>query len=252
MKTARHPNGEIITFYHGNHTYIDSHGNDYTSVTSYVGRFLNQFHEYKIAYKVTEKKGSVYFGMHPLEVLSQWKQKADTARSEGTNLHEYIENRIFGLSGPDPISDRCEKLFKTADRMIENILKEFEPISAEYIIFDPAFYISGTIDFIAQKKSTGDIYIFDWKQNSKIEQYSLFTKPCLPPIEHIEDTTLAHYELQLSFYKYLFWRNQYFDGIPEDNIKCFLAHIKEDSFEIIPVRYLKKEIEDMLLSWIKI
>ena len=65
------------------------------------------------------------------------------------------------------------------------------------------------------------------------------------PLEHLKDTTLNHYFLQLSIYKYIIER--YTDLKIQT---MFIVYMSEnlDNYEVIDIPYLEKEAGE-LLEW---
>ena len=66
-----------------------------------------------------------------------------------------------------------------------------------------------------------------------------------PPLTHLKDTTLNHYYIQLSLYKYFV---EEYAKIKIDDM--FIVYMSEniENYEIIKVPYLKKEVID-ILEW---
>jgi len=63
--------------------------------------------------------------------------------------------------------------------------------------------IAGTIDCLMLDHD-GNYHLIDWKRTSKnLEEPTKKSRKCLAPIDHLPDTTLTKYFLQLNMYKYL-------------------------------------------------
>lgn len=81
-----------IFFVEETHTYTDSVGTDYKSVTGFVDRFVQHTDWNKIAEKCIASKKKKYEG-HTVESLcQQWKDSSAYARTLGTEIHSVMEN----------------------------------------------------------------------------------------------------------------------------------------------------------------
>lgn len=243
IKTAFHPNGTMIKFSSENHLYVDEHRNTYTSVTTFIGSFFKSFDKITIAEKCANSSNPKYQGRNPDDIISEWEKEGDRGRDEGTNIHEYAENKLNGIKPPEPLSDRCRLIFKQVDKAISELERFYNLIGTEVLIFDPVTRIAGTIDLLMHHKGQNEVLIFDWKQNKKINNSNVYQSG-LHPINHLQDTDLNHYCLQLSLYEWLLKRGNYFPG----NLKFnrALIHLSEDDFEFIRLEDFRYEIVEMI------
>ena len=243
MKTAFHPSGLKITFTPEMHQYIDDRGRLYTSATTFISRFFPKFEKEAVAQKCVENGNEKYAGMSVDEILMAWEAEATRGRNEGTNVHEYAENILAGVAPPGPISERCETLFKRVDEAINELLPFYQWVGSEVILFDPETLLAGQADLIMYHQKLKQLIILDWKQNKEISRSNRFQKG-FKPVDHLEDTDINRYSLQLSFYEWLIRKGGYFPGVERYNRA--LIHLSEAEFKIIQLENYSYEIGEMI------
>ena len=192
------------------HKYTDSVGTDYTSVTTFLKRFESEKDTRQMA-ELALKSGKhpEYQGKTIDEILEMWKATTEYACEIGTIVHATLE---YGWQNKEYYPD--ERLFEKYPEMREDylyrkekcqyilkLLKErYIPIKTETIVYDRAWKLCGTIDFLAYNKKTDQIAIFDWKTNKKWSFANKFQK-LNKPFDFMDDCNINHYELQLNTYK---------------------------------------------------
>lgn len=136
-------------------------------------------------------------------VLAEW----DRSQWVGTKTHEFIAN-YYATGGcplvdaePDPeVALRCEKFLQLrADR-----LQSFLPVAQELPIFHEASGLCGTLDFLAWHLPSQQLYVLDWKTNTKIatDQDRAY-RNLLGPFADLIDHEHNVYSLQISLYRLL-------------------------------------------------
>ena len=83
----------------------------------------------------------------------------------------------------------------------------------------------------------------DYKTNSDIHKNEKYTKNMKVPLQHLKDTTLNHYYIQLSIYKFIVEKYTNLK-IDEMFIVWFSENI--ENYEIIEIPYLKNEVREIL------
>lgn len=193
------------------------------------------------------------------DILAGYDKTRDEACERGTNYHNAKENRFyekkehslleynFGL----PLSETfvCEK--HNFDLNRENA------VLPEYLVYfstvDEVLNLAGQIDVLIKRGK--EIYILDYKTNAKgIETKAYFnpktrkTKKMFYPINHLDDTTLNHYTLQLSLYAYMLQRID-----PELEVKLLrICHVDGEGKEtLMDLEYLKDDVEKLLKHYKK-
>ena len=189
-----------IYFNEALHKYTDEYGNVFTSVTTVIGKYVEEFDTdaivkacVRIGKNPRHPKYLKYKGKTEKQILREWKQITDKALDKGNRKHNYLEDaikasnnykrvkgnfindRIFTI--PDIISNPSVGIV-TLDRLIElgvnskypiifDMIKHFVDdgwkLYAEIGVYNLEYLISGLIDLLLVK---GDnFFIIDWKTN---------------------------------------------------------------------------------------
>jgi len=172
------------------HKYTDDCGNDYTSVTTAIHKFIEPFKSNYWAKRKSKETGI------PEELLkAQWKNVNKHSLKVGNNKHDKFENSVKGTS----MFHRAVKYIKTGDRYRcfsipdlgtddsigkMDINRFYEEIGYKYPLifkaikyyvdkgykiyseintYDPINLISGLVDILLVKGT--DFVIIDWKTN---------------------------------------------------------------------------------------
>jgi len=195
-----------------------------------------------VSEKCAKSNNPKYKGRSPKEIRQEWKTEGDRGRNEGENLHTYVEALLLKKETPFPISERCGHLFYQGGEAVEKLLKRFEFVAAEMIVFSPDLGIAGMIDLLMKDRAKNEIIIGDWKQNKEIDTENQYQN-LLHPIDHLQSTALHQYTLQLSLYQFLLERENYFDV---KGYRRALIHIMPEANRAIPLDDYRYEIMEML------
>ena len=224
------------------------------SVTRFIAEYENEFDQLGVAEKVSIKEN------RPIEdILAQWKYKADFACEKGTLGHLYsqslwngddlslIQDKIDlftnGLENPiEIIQEQADNFYFDYKEHLEHLIDEL-PIGSE------EYDIASCVDHLFYNKLTGGLVLVDYKTNSTLKGYNdaesnrKYTKKMKVPLHKIDDDALHHYYIQLSIYKFLIEK---YTGLKVDEM--FIVYMSEniENYEIIPIPYLKKEVEMIL------
>lgn len=215
---AKDPAGNVVKFYEHNHTYVGPQGQYLTSGTTFIGKFFAKFDSEKIAQKCAGQ--GKYEKMTAQEILDTWAKEGERGRTEGTCAHAYADARLRVDPLPEPISERCVGLFKSVDLGLEKLLKHYEYVASEIIVFDLATLIAGTIDLVMYDRPNKRLLILDWKNNKQIKTNNPYQR-AFKPIDYLEDCDLIKYSLQLNLYKKLVLKRNYF----EDKLDFYTADL---------------------------
>lgn len=187
-----------------------------TSVTSFVSKFKQPFEADIIAEKYAKKHN-----LKKEDVLSEWKKKGEESCEMGTFIHNIFENYILGnkinISEKYP---KCNIALKIIDELFKS--ERLTPVETEFIVYNNE--LAGQIDCIAKNKNE-EYFILDWKTNNEIRFNNRWQK-MLYDFSDLDDCSFNHYSLQLNTYKKMC--KDY------DIKKCFIVHLKDDSYQIIP------------------
>jgi uncharacterized protein YxjI len=240
MWTKRFPlDGELIpTLFKENHTYADSSGKEYKSVSSILSTVKPKFDvEQRASEYALRKKISVD------DVISLWDEKKNTGLDYGTEIHENVENFfINGKISNERYKDVVEEIYS----------KVYQKDGCnELICFDKKKGICGTADYVVFKEQTFDI--FDFKTNKKFNfQNQYDDKYLLNPVSHLPNSEYFIYALQLSFYAKMI---ENLTGLNCRFLNIFWLKRQIDTKMIFKAKwlkytvpYLESEVKDILYS----
>ena len=270
------------------HLYWDDNGK-FISVTTLIGKFCQPFDSdywssykaiervldketFKIAKKDLQNNVSIDkiieafdidredFNSAKQDILDEWQKKNIEACERGTKIHADLEHSFtkkketdmkkYGLGG--------KFLINTNDSLNKSnieLLDIDKGVFPEYLIYrtsdDNKFRLAGQIDLLI--KDGNDIYIRDYKTNSKIDEKSYYNPRTKKyqmmnyPLNNLMDCNKVHYALQLSTYAWMLQKIN-----PQFNIKqLMLIHYDHDgNVTEIPVDYLKDDVIRMC-KWYK-
>ena len=248
-KTAHHPDGyHVIKFGEKWHTYKCNHNIKYVSGTKFISMLFPKFDMVAVSEKCSAGKNPKYAGRSPLDIRNEWSENGRISSDEGTNIHEYAESKVskWDVSKqPKPLSDRCTAIYKQADIITSKLLDKFVFVCAEMIVFSPSLKIAGMVDLVMWSPITNTILILDWKTNKKSPlDKNGFGKKGFHPVDHLQDTNLNHYRLQLSLYRFIMENEGYFPRMTK--YQQAIIHLSDKSYAVIPLEYYEYEIKEGL------
>lgn len=221
-----------IYFVEDTHTYTDSLGTNYTSVTKFVHEFCKEQNWDKIAQAYATKHN-----MALQDVKGMWDKNKNEAAGMGTQVHSYMEFlwKRKHYNPEIPIGD-YEMVCKNGLDAYKYLNRRFIPIRNEFIVYKPEWALCGTIDFLCWDRANDCIAILDWKTNKEIKKDNPYQK-CIGPLNGLPDCNFIHYSAQLSTYKLLIER------MTDLRVgELALVHLKRDGWEYIPCMDLSVEI----------
>lgn len=247
-----------IFFEEGSHSYTDSVGTKFTSVTNFVHEFSASQdwdmiarkyvlkHNYdncldKIAEAKTEQEKALIEALAIIRVREEWKASGDKACTLGTHVHAFMENQWKRkLYTPDQDCPDYKEMAATGLKAYLELSKRFVPIREEFIVYNTAWQLCGTIDFLAYDTLKDRIVILDYKTNKEIKKDNPYQR-CVGVLEGLPDCNYVHYSAQLSTYK----------AILESRTALkvggmALIHIRKDGYSVIPCEDYSELIKGML------
>jgi len=242
-----HPldNSLEIIFKEVDHSYKDSRGGKYISVTTLISEAFEKFDSDGIAEKTAIKRG-----VSKESLLKEWSEKGKNAARIGTRLHwnmeQYIHNKFDLMWKPEDVNEKIR--FDSAIKILEKIKEKYKPewMEPEKLVFSPSFGIAGSIDLLV--KINDEVYIiFDWKCLSKdIEKYG-YNGKCgiILPTLCIPDSNYWHYALQLQIYENLLKSEEYIK--PLANVKKILIVWNGHKFSMESIDYIPEAWA--LMAW---
>lgn len=233
-----------VNFNEAKHEYTYNGTKARISMTGLVSKYKTYFDQ--------EAEARRYASRYKLEyedVLADWRFKALRSTTKGTAIHKYLEDKFTTGKEYKPKRESLEKynvtedhwriLTEQANNLYATITNHLVVIGSEVKIFDPETGVGGAIDLLVYHPVLDEIFIIDYKSNSKIEKQNLYKKYMRNPISHLPDTNFVHYSLQTNGYQHIIEKRT---GLKLRN-NHFLAHLNEDKdgFELIPTANLLKE-----------
>ncbi|MFM9826728.1 hypothetical protein [Flavobacterium sp.] len=220
-----------ITFTDHDHKYVDKNGNVLISVSQLLSKYSEKFDPNGHILRACAKRD----GIHPNELQKKWNKKRDDACDLGTRVHEQLEylflNNQVDESAPD-----------------KDIIQQFSKIEfngtvfPEILVFSHEIGLAGQSDIAVYNKKDHSVAIQDLKTNAEIYTKKVY-KNLLYPLNHINDTKIDKYSLQISLYCYLLEIKGF--KIREDEL-CLYWINPERKVEIIPIKYLKKDVKKLI------
>lgn len=215
------------------------------SVTRLIEEYTQEFDSQAIAERVALKENKSV-----QEVLDEWKTKNEWACEKGHIGHCYVQSlwerqAIFNYPTPQSKEQQIAltKVLDQGASFYEDYRNRLELVANEFVIGAYEFDLASAIDALFINKLTNGLVLVDYKTNSDIHKNERYAKNMKVPLSHLKDTTLNHYAIQLSIYKYIV--EKYTDlKFEEMFIVWFSENI--DNYQIIEVPYLKKEVKEIL------
>lgn len=227
---------DVIHFDEASHTYtVKKTGDRLVSVSQLIHKYSNPFDPDGSILK----KCAIKEGISEKELKARWDKKRDDSCDRGTSFHKQAEHFInTGEIQDGPDKDILEKFSKVF------IQKKNSKIYSEVLLYSIEDGICGTTDFIEYFPNDNIAGVRDFKTNEKLTNWGFKGQRMLPPLNHLQDSKISIYSLQLSTYSYLLDKLGYW--IDDKNMCLYWVNPKKRIIEIIPIPYLRKEVIMML------
>lgn len=179
------------------------------SVTSIISKLKQPFEAEKIAEKSSKNKRSKWYGMTKEQILSVWKAESERAINVGNWYHNQREEDLLGL---DTI-ERHGKIIPIMQPLADGQGLKVAPnqrltdgMYPEHFVYMKSLGLCGQSDLV--EVVDGVVHITDYKTNKEIRSESFkdwegLSQKMNPPVSHLDDCNLNHYNLQLSIYMYM-------------------------------------------------
>ena len=137
------------------------------------------------------------------EISASWEDNRTRAANAGTHAHHQLE--LWANSEPCNISSKEVQLG------LSFVASQLAPLGAkvfrtEWEIYSVAEKVAGSVDLVLQLPDT-TLIICDWKRATDHAVHSLYKKKLKVPLDHIDDTAVAKFAIQLGIYKYILEKN---------------------------------------------
>ena len=239
-----------IDFHEEEHFYTLNDHRFGISATSLIETYAQEFDSDGISQMVANKRG-----ISQKEVLDEWKKENEFSCIKGSCIHlkaqslwmgtdyEIDYNTIDDTIDKDRLKKEYDIMSKQATDFYNDYKDMYDMIQDEFIVWSKEFDIAGSIDGIMYNKNTQQCCILDFKSNKDLQFKSKYRKKMKVPLHELDDVNGQHYYVQLSIYKYLIEK---YTNIKVDELFIVYFNINADSYEIIEIPYLKKEVEEIL------
>jgi ATP-dependent exoDNAse (exonuclease V) beta subunit len=245
----------------------------WTSVTSFIGKFKQKFNAEEIAKKSAKNKKSKWYGMSVQEILNAWDSESQRAINLGNWYHQQREADLLDFA----TIEREGVVVPIIKPIIEDGLKIApnqkltDGVYPEHMVYLKSAGLCGQSDLV--EIVNGRINITDYKTNKEIKDKSYvnwegISQKMTGPLSHLDDCNLNHYNVQLSIYAYIIKKHN-----PSFKIgKLTIQHVKfvqvgEDQngypinehingepviedIILYDLPYLKQEVDDLMM-WLK-
>lgn len=193
-----------VTFNEAAHSYTsDASGKKYISATTLVGKFKQPFDKVAVSEAYAKKNGNT-----PEYWQAQWSQISKIACDKGTAFHKRKEDAMIS-SGAVTVEKKIIPVH--ISEVLKNIEYNYKDIPdgvhPELLMWNHYFETAGLADIVTVDGNYFEID--DYKTNKKIDKNSFKHpktgyKKMLFPLQHLQDCNFNHYQLQLSFYAFMF------------------------------------------------
>jgi len=223
---------DFVKFRADDHSYTDKENNKYISVSQLIHKYEIPFDKTGIILAMCAKREGV-----SQEVLKKrWDDKRDLSCFYGSSVHAEIEHFI-----------NTKKIRKSDHKEIvtnfkNDVYPTFKyPVFSEVLVYSKDLLVSGLSDFVEYNKDKNEIRICDLKTNESLTKKAY--NKLLYPLNHLKNDAITRYSLQLSLYSYLLSLQGF---SVNENLNIFWVNPVNKKIEIIPIKYMKKDIMAML------
>ena len=204
----------------------------YTSATTLVNKYKEQFDAFAVSIKYAQKHGET-----PEYWRKKWAEKTKTACDYGTAVHKVKEQELL---------QAAPKSSLVVEQLVDYALLP-DGTYPELKLWSHRYHIAGRSDkcriYTVNKAKYMDIE--DYKTNDDITKPAFTnwkgeTKMMLSPIQHLVDCKMMHYTLQLSIYQFMAESLGFLPG------ERTIIHIKDGIEKPYSVPYLRNDVISIL------
>ena len=221
----------MVFFNKEQHSYTNSEGEKYISVTTLLSEYKNKFDTEKHATRVALKEG-----VTKEFVIQLWEDITKTATDKGTEIHKALEDYITKV---EATCDKHRDLCRSYDDIVNNNIDKHTEVLSEKLLYNDEYKVAGTADLIYDH----DKYftIGDFKTNKKFNFSSKYNEYFNEPLSHLTYSEFNSYALQLSLYAFMYEK---LSG--KQCRKIVIFYLEQDKFIPIHCNYLKSDIINLL------
>ena len=215
------------------------------SVTRLIEEYTQPFNTEEVAQKVALKNNKTID-----EILNEWSLKNSNACLKGQISHDNVQNMWSGInslydikSTPEVLQNSLQTIFKQELNFYNDFRNKFKHLAYEFVIGSEEYDIASAIDHLFINLLTGGLVMIDYKTNTDIHKGEKFAKYMQWPLNHLKDTKLNHYAMQLSIYKFILEK---YTGLKLEDMFIVWFSEENENYEIIEAPYLEKEVKKIL------
>ena len=116
-----------------------------------------------------------------------------------------------------------------------------EPFRTEWRICDPIISVGGSVDFVGILPD-GTYAIIDWKRSKNMEKTSAFNNKMKPPLNHLDDTSVIRYFLQMNIYRHILQKHY---NIKVSQMILASFHPKQNNYIKLDAPFMDKEVKNI-------
>lgn len=232
-------------FYENGHYYTYKDKPISIGATGLIEQYTQEFDSQAVAEKVAIKENKSI-----QEVLDEWEYKNKFACEKGSTCHEFAQHlwsrnkyEVALFDNSEEFLNACGKIRRQALKFKLDYEDRLEHLADEFVIGSEEYDIASAIDHIFINKLTGGLVLVDYKTNSDIHKNERYAKLMKVPLNNLKDTTLVHYAIQLSIYKYIVEK---YTNLQIEEMFIVWFSENNENYEIIDVPYLEKEVKNIL------
>ena len=234
----------------------------YTSVTTWNHSHFPHFNADEIIQNMMKgkswKEGHKYWGLTPEQIKDMWNKNRDNAAGAGTNIHYEIECFMNNPTiQPEYTHKELYDKYISEETVSKNNSLEWQyflqflkdtpslkPYRTEWMIYHEELKLAGSIDMVYENED-GTLSIYDWKRSANITKINAWNKFALTKcICHFPDSNFWHYALQLNTYRKII-QEKYGKQVTKLCLVRLHPDCEEETYELLNVPILEKEIEDL-------
>ena len=219
-----------VTFEDQGHVYRSIPARSWTSVTTLVETFIEEFDATKQAAMSSRSHKSKWFGVPPRKIVQIWDNENERSTRIGSLHHEWMET--LALKKRNKL--HRGEIVEIFPSIVENGIKiardqRLQPgVYPEHLIYNEKLGIAGQSDLVYV--ADGYVDIDDYKTNKEIVENSFGfphnPRMMLDPVSNLMDCNYWHYALQLSIYMKLIL-------LKNPNLKAGELRLIHFDFEVI-------------------
>jgi ATP-dependent exoDNAse (exonuclease V) beta subunit len=242
-----HERDKYVQFDEPTHIYtVKGETKGYISVTKFLHEFFPHFDADAVIRAMMRKPDwpqNKWYKYGTAEAIkAAWNANGAEASGAGTAMHLAIEQY---LNGAEEIIDPAVKLtpeWRYFMNFWNTMGQDLEPYRTEWEVWSEEYRLTGSIDMIFRKKSTGRFVIYDWKRSKEIKIDDR-NGTGLYPLDHLGNCNYWHYSLQLNVYR---WFLQTYYGLEIDELYLIVLHPDNKNFRRIELNIMDDEVADMM------